>query len=282
MAYTVYCHTNKVNGKKYFGITRQRCKTRWQGGNGYSSNPYFSAAIKKYGWDGFTHEIIAQGVSKQEACELEQYLIRTHDTTNRSKGYNISIGGEFGNLGRKYSDAEKAKMSERTKKLWDDEEYRRKNLKSRKGYVYTEEHRKHLSEALKGHRFSEEQKKKIGEAIRKSEKFKANRKTWNKGIKYTKEQRLRYKKSWEYTSDEARKKISDSVKQLWTDESYRKHMSEAHIGKNTKKVLCVELNRVFESMQEAQKVTSVKYYGISNCCHGKAKTAGGYHWQFAE
>lgn len=47
MAYTVYCHTNKVNGKKYFGITRQRCKTRWQGGNGYSSNPYFSAAIKK-------------------------------------------------------------------------------------------------------------------------------------------------------------------------------------------------------------------------------------------
>lgn len=117
MAYTVYCHTNKVNGKKYFGITRQRCKTRWQGGNGYSSNPYFSAAIKKYGWDGFTHEIIAQGVSKQEACELEQYLIRTHDTTNRSKGYNISIGGEFGNLGRKYSDAEKAKMSDANSNL---------------------------------------------------------------------------------------------------------------------------------------------------------------------
>ena len=55
--YTVYCHTNKINGKRYVGITKQKPETRWNNGKGYSTQ-YFKRAIDKYGWEEFTHEIL--------------------------------------------------------------------------------------------------------------------------------------------------------------------------------------------------------------------------------
>lgn len=91
--YYVYCHTNKINGKKYFGITRQKPERRWQNGAGYYKT-YFGNAIKKYGWDAFEHAIIASGLNKETAISIEIALIATHKTNDRRYGYNISIGGE--------------------------------------------------------------------------------------------------------------------------------------------------------------------------------------------
>ena len=53
--YCVYCNMNKVNGKRYVGITCRIPEQRWQGGAGYSRNKHFHAAIKKYGLDSFDH-----------------------------------------------------------------------------------------------------------------------------------------------------------------------------------------------------------------------------------
>ena len=91
--YSVYIHTNKINGKKYVGITRQNPKRRWQKGCGYDRT-YFGNAIKKYGWDGFTHEVVAEKRSEKDACELEIALIKYYKTNQREYGYNISAGGE--------------------------------------------------------------------------------------------------------------------------------------------------------------------------------------------
>ena len=45
----VYLHTNKINNKKYVGITSQHQKRRWRCGSGYSHNKHFINAIKNMG-----------------------------------------------------------------------------------------------------------------------------------------------------------------------------------------------------------------------------------------
>ena len=74
--YSVYCHINKINGKRYYGITSQRPSRRWRNGAGYVRNPYFSRAINKYGWENFEHIIIYKNCSKQVAEEIEQDLMQ--------------------------------------------------------------------------------------------------------------------------------------------------------------------------------------------------------------
>lgn len=92
--YTVYAHTNKTNYKTYFGQTSCEDLTRrWAGGGGYKGCPVFYNAIKKYGWDGFTHEIIKTGLTKDEADALEKECIWFFRTDEREFGYNVQGGG---------------------------------------------------------------------------------------------------------------------------------------------------------------------------------------------
>lgn len=44
-------------------------------------------------------------------------------------------------------------------------------------------------------------------------------------------------------------------------------------------IKCVELNAVYGSISEAASLLCVNACSISNCIHGRRKTAGGYHWQ---
>lgn len=90
--YKVYKHENLLNGKVYIGITSQDCKKRWQNGIGYKGT-HFDNAIIKYGWNCFSHEVVAAGLSKDEACALEVQLISKYQSTNPERGYNVSAGG---------------------------------------------------------------------------------------------------------------------------------------------------------------------------------------------
>ena len=57
--FSVYMHTNTINGKKYVGITSKEPTRRWKGnGSGYRNNEHFWNAIQKYGWDNFEHDVI--------------------------------------------------------------------------------------------------------------------------------------------------------------------------------------------------------------------------------
>lgn len=92
-SYTVYKHTSP-SGKVYIGITSQAPAQRWQGGLGYRRNPHFFRAILKYGWDNFSHEILSEGLSKEEACKVEVALIAAFKSNDKAYGYNITNGGE--------------------------------------------------------------------------------------------------------------------------------------------------------------------------------------------
>ena len=52
--------------------------------------------------------------------------------------------------------------------------------------------------------------------------------------------------------------------------------------KTGKKVLCVELNTIFNSLAEAERATNIKAGNICWCCKGNWLSAGGYHWRYAD
>ena len=91
--YYVYLHTNLSNGKKYVGITSMEPNRRWANGRGYNGQ-YFNNAIKKYGWGGFSHEILYSGLSEEKAKVMEVSLIHFYNSTNPEYGYNVSEGGD--------------------------------------------------------------------------------------------------------------------------------------------------------------------------------------------
>ena len=90
----VYKHINKINGKIYIGITREKKpENRWKNGLGYKHSSHFWAAIQKYGWNNFNHEVVASRLTEQEACCMEIDLIKKYKSNNNQFGYNIAEGG---------------------------------------------------------------------------------------------------------------------------------------------------------------------------------------------
>lgn len=181
MGYSVYCHTNKTNGKKYVGITKLRPERRWANGEGYRTSRHFYFAIRKYGWDGFEHEVLFSGLTKEQACQKEIELIKEFRTNEDECGYNLSAGGQSGAAGvqqteetkekraakirgRKHSEETRRKMSAAAKGRTFSEETRQKMSEAAKGKIITPEHRMHISQAIRGRKLSEETKRKLSEA----------------------------------------------------------------------------------------------------------------------
>lgn len=114
--YTVYKHTSP-SGKVYIGITSKKPEYRWNHGRGYKEidQPVFYRAIKKYGWDNITHEILYSGLQEKDAKNLEISLIKQYKSLGLS--YNITDGGDgfrgaTHRKGKKASEETKRKMRE--------------------------------------------------------------------------------------------------------------------------------------------------------------------------
>lgn len=211
--YTIYKATNNVNGKFYIGFAskwpQRKNSHKW-----YSKKRknIFYNAIRKYGWEAFSWEVIYQSKDKDHTLkEMEPYFIKENKSYDRNFGYNMTIGGEgtFGyvhinhpmkgkpqseeskeknrqsQIGRKHSEETKRKISESNKGKHNySEEIIEKMKKSLTGRKLTEEHKQNIKNTLKGRIFSEEHKQKL--------------KQNNGCYKLTKEQRSeKTKKSWE-------------------------------------------------------------------------------------
>ena len=127
--YLIYKHTNLINNKVYIGQTCQKAKIRWQYGGGYKHNAHFQAAIKKYGWNNFSHEILFEDLTKEQADTLEIKLINEYKSYNENYGYNIARGGSSNTL---YATKEEADLAHKKiqhmayKKMIANEEYAQK------------------------------------------------------------------------------------------------------------------------------------------------------------
>ena len=91
----IYKITNKINGKVYIGQTTKSLKERfqkhcWNTGKTdlYHFNMAIKKAIKKYGKNNFTIELIEE-INKEYLDEREVFWISYYDSYN--KGYNCKI-----------------------------------------------------------------------------------------------------------------------------------------------------------------------------------------------
>ena len=95
--FIIYKITNLLNNKVYIGKTCRSLEVRWREhrsranqGCGY----YLHNAIRKYGEENFTIEMIEQTNSEKEINELEQKWINFYSSNLREKGYNLTNGGD--------------------------------------------------------------------------------------------------------------------------------------------------------------------------------------------
>lgn len=87
----LYKHTLKNSRMCYIGQTNN-IERRWENnGENYRTSKKFYAAIKKYGWDNFTHEILEETENPNYANKREQYYIGKFNSI--AKGFNYDIGG---------------------------------------------------------------------------------------------------------------------------------------------------------------------------------------------
>ena len=159
--YCLYCHTTP-SGKRYIGITSRNPLRRWNGGHGYFDSPYFYQAIKKYGWENIKHEIWYEGLSEQEASDLEKELIASYETNDRSKGYNIDLGGIT--VGKVLSEETKRKIGDSHRGRYTDAQIEATKHRKPANYHHSEEIKKLIGDSRRGKPLSEEHKKKLSEA----------------------------------------------------------------------------------------------------------------------
>jgi len=185
MNYSIYCVTNKTNGKKYIGITKNDINQRLKEHITQSrySDYKFHQAIRKYGKDLFEIEQIDMTDTKENALELETKYIKEFNTFE--SGYNMNEGG----VGLVYhTDESKQKMSENN--YWKGKS-RSGQLNPMFGKSHSEETKKLMSEKKKGlysgenhplygKHHTEETKRKISEAN-------LGKEGWNKGKTWSEE-----------------------------------------------------------------------------------------------
>lgn len=94
----IYMITNIVNGKVYIGQS-QHIELRWQQHRNRPFNSsykeydsYFYRAIRKYGLENFTFEVLEE-CNLDELDEKEIFWIKKRNSTNPNYGYNLTDGG---------------------------------------------------------------------------------------------------------------------------------------------------------------------------------------------
>jgi group I intron endonuclease len=196
----IYKIENIINGKCYIGQTND-IERRWKEHKTKQPNTYIYRALKKYGVDAFTFEVLIE-CPIESLDFFEKAFILGYDSFGLG-GYNLTEGGE-GTRGRKHSEETKEKIGKSNKgKIRSEEtcnnisisktglkhsdEHKMKIGLAGIGRTHTDESRLKMSEAQKGRIFSEETKKKMSESAK------------NKPA----------------ISDETRKKLSESATNQW-------------------------------------------------------------------
>lgn len=239
-----------------------------------------------------TKKKISQNISGKNHPNYGKHLcVKTREKIGKShKGY-------------KHTKEAKRKMSEARKGTKQPQETIEKRIESRKGYKHSQETREKISEANKGKHYNDNNRKVICietgviyNSLKEAELIISGKYTdcigaCCRGTNYT-----AHGYHWCYLEDldnyvmpEPKMYVSPMEGKKHSEET-KKKISEKTKGKrmsgdnpNAKKVKCIELNLIFNSVADANE-----YLGkprsrdsISRCARGGQDTAFGYHWEYA-
>lgn len=279
--FKIYCHVFP-NGKRYIGITRTTTKRRWGNGENYKTCPLVYHAIKKYGWENVSHEILEEVCTIEDAEEKERYYIRHFDTQNPSHGYNVLPGGD---------------VSEN---------------------CATDEMREKLGNGWRGKHRSDEEKKKISQGVKQT--FSRSESNGHFGIKASEETKAKMSKThaerWSQ-NQELREKASNRMKERMADpdykekvvsnlEKYRRKPGEWNMPEDAKKKISQyakgryigskspcskpvlqytkdgDFVKRWANAGEVERAGIALRTNVSKCCRGAAhvKTVAGFVWKF--
>ena len=270
----IYKIKNKINNKIYIG---QCTKPISESTDYLGSGILIQKAISKYGKSNFEKFILCECENKQELNEQEKYYISKYKSN--ITGYNISNGGNGGNLG----DVVNTKISNTVKSVWKNGNYDnvnwslrephsqtkeaidkiKKSQTGKNGYWYgkflSKQHKENISINTKRAYENTDVKNKFLEAMRSEEvrnkisKSKKGKAPWNKG------------KTGVY-SDEQKERMSKSAKNKKIDEATEKdrrakiskHFSENH--PNRIKILDNRDGVLYDSLREFCNKTNTSWY----------------------
>lgn len=272
--YVVYCHTNKTNGKRYFGISKD-ISVRWRNmGAEYKADgrmpTAFELAIAKYGWDGFHHEILHDGLSHQEACELEVEYIKKFKTNvcrhGSLYGYNMTDGGD-GWSGHKLSQSAIEKIRAQSKLRGISQRCLDASIVASQKSVKCVETGEVFVSATDASSL-------YGVSV-------THLCACCNGRRHT-----AFGLHWEWSdcvgietirlTDAERTNIINAAKSVRNDV-----LSATLRTASFKKVECVETGVIYDSLTEAANAVGGKVKGISSCLRGRSHTSAGYHWRYA-
>ena len=249
MAYTVYMHTTP-SGKRYVGITQREADARWRNGYGYVRQPHFYSAIQAYGWDNIRHEILATGLTKEEAEKMECHFIQLFNTMDRRFGYNHESGGNA----RKQSSTET----------------RRKISEANSG----ERHWNY------GKRASDKTRAKLRVAV-----LEGRTGTLGKHLSEETRRKIREANLGKTASEETRQKMSESHRGEKNAMYGRQREADVELiarlaAINRKPVINLDTGEVYCSVKEAGNAIGRDPSQLAKCCKGLRRSCGGYHWAY--
>jgi hypothetical protein len=191
--WTIYCHIHSSSGRRYVGLTKKTMLQRWNRHvyNALHSNggrSHFANAIRKYGKDAFSHEVLEICDTLEAANVAEERWIKELGTRDPAKGFNLMRGGAHiphlirknpwddpvyrgVQMSRLKSDAWKARMNEPDTKAkmsaasngrkmannpWDNQDFRERGILHLIKRNADQSVRKRISEKLSGRKLSPE------------------------------------------------------------------------------------------------------------------------------